>query len=122
MKKVFIGLTALVVLVIAALVILATVDFNRLGKDSVYVQITEDGEIEKFTTSNGEVMAMYWYKQPAYKENGEAVDVQFSAGKNLRHDAYLKLYVKKGNEVTSYDEVSYEELPDKVKEQLVAQN
>ncbi|MCT6924493.1 YxeA family protein [Metasolibacillus sp.] len=122
MKKVFIGLTSLIVLVVAALVIIATVDFNRLGKDAVYVQITGDGDIEKFTASDGEVMMMYWYKQPAYKESGEAVDVKFSAGKNLRQDAYLKLYVKKGNEVTSYDEVSYEELPDKVKEQLVAPN
>lgn len=68
MKKVFIGLTSLIVLVVAALVIIATVDFNRLGKDAVYVQITGDGDIEKFTASDGEVMMMYWYKQPAYKE------------------------------------------------------
>ncbi|WP_042470232.1 YxeA family protein [Bacillus ndiopicus] len=118
MKKVFIVLASLIAVVIAGLVIIATVDFNRLGKNYVYVQIAGDGEVEKYTASNGEVLEMYWYKQPAYKENGEAINVEFSATKNLRHDAYLKLYVKNGNEVTSYDEVTFDELPEKVKEKL----
>ncbi|KYG89234.1 YxeA family protein [Metasolibacillus sp. FSL H7-0170] len=118
MKKVFIALASLIIVVIAGLVVIATVDFNRLGKEAVYVQITGDGEVEKFTTASGEVMATYWYKQAAYKENGGVVEVEFSANKNLRHDAYLKLYVKSGKEVTSYDEISYDELPEKVKEKF----
>lgn len=37
MKKLFITLGVLVALMIVALVVLATVDFNRMGKDNAYV-------------------------------------------------------------------------------------
>ena len=44
--------------------------------------------------------------------------LKFSAHKNLRQDAYLKLYVKKETEVTSFDEVKFHELPAKVQDQM----
>lgn len=115
------GLTvalSFVVLIAAALLIVTKVDFNRLGKEEVYTKITEDGIVDKQTTSNGQVYESYIYNQPAYKENGEETIVEFTATKNLRHDAYLKLYIKDGNVVTSYDEVTYDELPAKVQEKF----
>ncbi|MER2190819.1 MAG: YxeA family protein [Solibacillus sp.] len=118
MKKLFITLGALVAILIAALVVFATVDFNRMGKDHVYVQITTDGEVETYTDNNGAVYKTYWYELPAYTADGEEQTVKFSAQKGLRQDAYLMLYMKNGNEVTSYDEVQFEELPAKVQEKL----
>lgn len=118
MKKIFIVLGAVTALMIVALVVLATVDFNRLAKDNVYVQITTDGQLETFTASDGAVYETYWYEQPAYTAAGEEMTVEFSAQKNLRHDAYLMLYMKDGNEVTSYDEVQFDDLPKAVQEKL----
>lgn len=116
MKKVFLGIGALFILFVAGLVVLMTVDFNRLNKEAYYVHITTDGEVEEFKANNGEIWKSYWYEVPAYDKNGDEQTLKFSAQKNLRHDAYLKLYVKKETEVTSYDEVKFHELPTKVQE------
>lgn len=118
MKKAFLGIGALLMLFIAGLIILMTVDFNRLNKDAYYVQITVDGEAEEYKADNGEIFTTYWYESPAYNDKGEEKTLKFSAQKNLRQDAYLQLYVKKEAEVTSYDEVQFNELPVKVQEQL----
>lgn len=118
MKKLLIAVGFVFVLLVAGLVVLATMDFNRLGKDHYYVQITTDGERERFVASDGAVYESYWYTLPAYNEKGEEQIVKFSAQKNLRKDAYLMLYLKKGDEVTSFDEVQAADLPEKVKEKL----
>lgn len=118
MKKLFILLGALVAFMIAALVVLATVDFNRIGKDNAYVQITMDGEVETFKTGDGAIYETYWYELPAYTAEGEQLTLKFSAQKNLRHDAYLMLYLKNDDEVSSYDEVQFEDLPAAVQEKL----
>ena len=78
MKKVFIALVVVLGLIIAGLVVITTVDFNRLGKDHVYVQIISDGEEEKTTISSGEVFLSYWYDLTAYDENGNPVQVKFT--------------------------------------------
>lgn len=118
MKKLFIAFGVVITLLVAGLVVLATVDFNRLGKENVYVHITEDGVEDRFVTSDGAVYMSYWYEQAAYDKNGKEVQVKFSADKNLRHDAYLMLYIKNGDEVTSFDEVQFDELPVKVQAQF----
>ncbi|WP_274308794.1 YxeA family protein [Solibacillus daqui] len=118
MKKLFIAFGFVVALLVAGLVVLATMDFNRLGKDHVYVQITEDGVEDRSVATDGTVYMSYSYEQVAYDEDGKEVLVKFSASKNLRHEAYLMLYTKDGNEVTSYDEVQYDVLPAKVKAQF----
>ncbi|TQS71831.1 YxeA family protein [Ornithinibacillus gellani] len=115
MKKI-IGIGVVLLLVIV--VILARVDFNRLGKDHVYVQIGEPANIEEQKIDTGEIITRYWYELPAYDEEGNVVDVAFSANKELRQEAYLKLYVKKENEVSSYDEVSWEEIPTAAQQEL----
>lgn len=118
MKKVFFGIGALFILFVAGLVVLMTVDFNRLNKDTYYVHITADGEVEEYKADSGQIYQTYWYELPAFNKNGEEKTFKFSAQKNLRHDAYLKLYVKKETEVTSYDEVKFHELPAKVQDQM----
>ena len=111
MKKVFFGIGALFILFVAGLVVLMTVD-------SYYVHITADGEVEEYKADSGQIYQSYWYELPAFNKNGEEKTLKFSAHKNLRHDAYLKLYVKKETEVTSYDEVKFHELPAKVQDQM----
>ena len=116
MKK---ALGILGVLLVGAIVIFATVDFNRFGKDKAYVQITDAASsVEESKMDSGEIMKRYWYKLPAYKENGDMIEVEFSGAKELRKDAYLMLYIKNGNEVTSYDEVQLNGIPQKAKEKL----
>src|SRR5690625_3433692 len=106
------------ILLVGVVVLLATVDMNRLGKDNVYVQIGDPAYTDEQKLDSGQIMTTYWYELPAYDDNGNMVDVEFSAKKELRQDAYLKLYVRKGKEVTSYDEVSWEEIPKAAQEQL----
>ena len=119
MKKI-IGITIGIVsiLLVAFVVILATVDINRFGKDNVYVQVGDPSYTNEYKIDSGQIVTTYWYELPAYRENGSAVKVEFSAQKELRQGAYLKLYVKEGNEVTSYDEVSWEEVPEAAQEEL----
>ncbi len=119
MKKI-IGITVgiVAILVVAAVLALATVDFNRFGKENVYVQIGDPSYTDEYKIDSGQIMTSYWYELPAYDDNGSVKDVEFSAQKELKQDAYLKLYIKKGNEVTSYDEVSWEEIPGAAQEKL----
>ncbi|MGE7092433.1 YxeA family protein [Lysinibacillus sp. NPDC048646] len=118
MKKVFFGIGALFILFVAGLIVLMTVDFNRLNKDTYYVHITSDGEVEEYKAGDGQILESYWYELPAFNDKGDETTLKFSAQKNLRHDAYLKLYVKKENVVTSYDEVQFEDMPAKVQKHL----
>jgi len=115
MKK-LIGITF--ILLVAAVVILTTVDFNRFGKENVYVQVGDPSYTDEDKLDSGEIMTRYWYELPAYHENGDEMKVAFSAQKELSQGAYLKLYIKNENEVTSYDEVSWEEVPEAAQEEL----
>lgn len=118
MRKVIGFFGVLLVLFVGAIIIIATVDFNRLGKDHIYVQIAGTPTMEETKLNSGEIMREYWYTLPAYKEDGEMIEIEFSASKELRDGAYLMLYVKNGDEVSSYDEVELSEIPQKAKEKL----
>lgn len=118
MKKVIFSLVGVVVFLGAALFAVMSIDFNRLNKENVYVQVPaeEIAEVEEHKLSDGEIMHRYLYTVPAYNEAGEKVAVEFSADRPLREGAYLMLYLKKDTtEVTSYDEVQVADLPEKVK-------
>lgn len=119
MKKVIIssviGIVAVFIIGFAVL----SVDFNRLNKEAYYVQITEDGVLETTKLESGEIMKLYEYKMNAINKDGENKELEFSANKNLKQEAYLKIYVKKGTStVTSYDEVALKDLPEKVEKAL----
>lgn len=111
MKKVVGIITLLFIVLVGGIVALATVDINRFGKDNLYVQIGEYTEVEETRLDSGQIAKRYWYELPSYNEEGEMITVNFSAAKELRMDAYLMIYVKNGNEVTSYDEVQWEDIP-----------
>ncbi|QTD40568.1 YxeA family protein [Sporosarcina sp. Te-1] len=115
MKKGMIITVTSVVLLTGIVLVLAKIDFNRMGKDNAYYQVPAPESIEETKLDSGEIMITYWYTGSAYKENGEEINVEFFASKELRHGAYLKLYLKKGAVVTSYEEVKLPDIPDKVK-------
>lgn len=119
MKKLVGVAVFLGIMVIGALVILRFVDFNQLGAEAYYVQITDDGKVEKTTIDTGEVFETYWYNDyKIYNDKGEGQVVNFSAQKNLRQGAYLKVYYKDNKGITSYEEVQEADVPAKAKEQL----
>lgn len=118
MKKGYFGIGALLVLFVVALLVLMNVDFNRINKDHYYLQITKDGEVEEYKLDSGEIGKTYWYELPSYNEDGNEQTLKFSAQKNLRKGAYLKLYVQDGKKVTSYNEVQFDEIPKKAQEKL----
>lgn len=117
MKKFLLTIAILFVVCLGALYALMTIDFNRMGADHYYVQITQDGEVSETRTGNGKVYKDYNYTLPAYNKDGKERELEFMAQKNLRKDAYLKMYVKKDG-VSSYDEVKFDEIPEKAQAKL----
>ncbi|CAH0249562.1 hypothetical protein SRABI96_03143 [Peribacillus sp. Bi96] len=97
---------------------LSKMDFNRMNASNYYLQITEDGVQHETKLDDGSVMNSYSYKLDATNADGETLLLEFTAQKNLRKDAYLKMYVKNGDEVSSYDEVKLEEIPEKAQKKL----
>ncbi len=63
----------------------------------------------------------YLYTQPAYDDKGNAKDVTFGSNKVLREGAYLKLTLSPVRGVTDWEEVSFEDMPDKVREKFSGQ-
>lgn len=119
MKKGIIGFLVSVIVIIGVAYAVLSIDFNRINKDTYYVQITKEGLLQKDKLDTGEVMETYNYKLDAVSKEGREKVMEFTANKNLKKNAYLKLYVKKNsNTVSSYDEVNEKDLPEKVKEKI----
>lgn len=114
MKKGIIAGLALIVVLIG----LMNIDWNRLGKQALYVQVGEVTDVDETTLDSGEVVRRYVYTTRALTKDGDTQAVTFTAAKELRNGAYLKLYVKDDDEVTSYDEVAVEDIPAAAREQL----
>ncbi|QDS33957.1 YxeA family protein [Brevibacillus brevis] len=120
-KTTIIVLSVILALIIGAVFLLQNVNFNRLGADEYYVQINKEGQKNEVTLDNGEKFTTYDYTLLGYNENGEEKTLTFMAMKELRKDAYLRVFVKEEKGVTSYQEVKLDELPDKAKEKLANQ-
>lgn len=101
-----------------------SLDKNKIGKTKMYVHITENGKEVNEKGSDGETYSRYFYKLKAYDKNGKEDSVTFSAGKNLKLDAFLRVYVtdktdSKGNkEIGTFEEVKASEIPQEAKEKL----
>jgi len=118
MKKVFGIIGALILLVVVGMVLLTTIDINRIGKNNVYIEVIEPTEVEEEKINSGEIVKNYWYEQKAFDTKGNEVAIEFFALKELRKGAYLKLYLGKNNEVSSYDEVEWGDIPSDPQEKL----
>ncbi|MEK4712394.1 YxeA family protein [Sporosarcina sp. FSL K6-1540] len=117
MKKVFAAI-AIIVVIIGFLIALRSVGFNRLGAESYYVQITESSTKLEDQSPSGELYVRYEYTLPAFDKKGNEKEFTFTGDHELRKDAYLELFIKKGKGVTSYQEVKKEEIPAKAKDML----
>ena len=118
MKKFLIVVGVLFALGIVGIFAITKLDFNRMNADNYYLQITEDGIPHDYKLDDGSVMTTYSYQLNATNADGQTIPLEFTAQKNLRKDAYLKMYVKEGDQVSSYDEVKLEDIPQKAQKQL----
>ncbi|WP_338751424.1 YxeA family protein [Bacillus sp. FJAT-52991] len=118
MKKLWISIGTLVALFVGFILFIQNVNLNRLGAESYFVKITTDGKKIEDVTDTGEKWTSYEYELEGVNEKDEVKTLNFTSHKQLRHDAYLEVFVKDENEVTSYQEVQQAELPDKVKKKL----
>ena len=67
-------------------------------------------KIEKVSSSDN---MKYEYTLDCYNENGKKRELKFKTSRELKEDAFLKLEVKTFG-VHSWEEVQYNELPEKV--------
>lgn len=118
MKKKIIGVLVAIAVIVGGLVILQNVNFNRLGAEQYYTQIIGQGKILKSKDDNGVTYVSYEYKLPGFDKDGQQKTLTFTAQKQLRENAYLTLFVKDDEGVTSYQEVSKEDIPKKASEKL----
>ncbi|MEF7637102.1 YxeA family protein [Bacillus thuringiensis] len=95
-------------------------DINRMGKDEYYVQITVDGIEYNGKSDDGEPYKHFEYKLKGFDKDGKEKELEFNAQKNLRKDAFLRVYYSDKKGVTAWEEVKKDELPAKVKEKLGA--
>ncbi|HDR4725172.1 YxeA family protein [Bacillus cereus group sp. Sample62] len=58
------------------------------------------------------------YKITGFDKDGKEKELEFDAQKNLRKDAFLRVYYSDEKGVSSWEEVEKDELPAKVKEKL----
>ncbi len=106
------GIFAFVVIVGGLYMLLPEEDRDHLNplipKENLYVRINE---------SPVPVGPRFEYTLTGYTDEGEKREVTFSAGKVLKENAYLKIVVK-GSFVEEWEELSFEQLPEKIKEKL----
>ncbi|MGX7164794.1 YxeA family protein [Enterococcus massiliensis] len=91
------------------------------GGTSYYTQITTNGEKTTEKATDGRQYTVYIYEnQSAYNEQGEKTTVTLheSREKPLRLKAYLKLIVNPRKGVLRWEEVTKNELPEKVQNKL----
>lgn len=81
---------------------------NPEGKTIYYTMVINDDVKE-----NSE--KRYEYTLDAYTEKGENESLTFTSGKQLREGAYLELYVAPFRGVTYWQEVQFDELPERVR-------
>jgi len=118
MKKLIGLIAAIAVILVGGLLVLQNVNFNRLGAEQYYTQITGPGKILEDKDDKGVKYVSYEYNLPAFDNDGSETTVTFTAQKQLRENAYLTLFLKDDKGVTSYQEVKEDELPKKASEKL----
>jgi len=89
----------------------ATPYYTRIDNTKVQEQTPSGGVIDP--TGGME----YRYALTAYSETGDKTELTFGTSRILREGAYLKLTTLPMRGVTNWEEVAWEDLPEKVREQ-----
>lgn len=109
MKKLFIILIGLTALFLTAC---SPQPLQTIGATKYYVEIDGAGQ-----PNDDEQYTRYEYNLTGYNKDGESKELYFTAGKELRENAYLMIYAKK-DKIITYEEVAKADIPDKAKELL----
>lgn len=115
MKKLLITIGIGAALLAAGLFVLRNVNVNQIGADQYYTKIIGQATELEDKGPDGTIYTRYEYELLAHDSDGNKEVLTFTANKPLREDAYLRLYVKDEKGVTSYEEVSVEDLPKSMK-------
>jgi len=91
---------------------------NPFMKGTDYFTVVADSYKEqKDTTSDGKEYTSYLYKLPGIDKDGNKKELEFTAHKVLRKDAYLAVSIK-ANIVTHWEEVQASDIPTAAKPAL----
>lgn len=82
-----------------------------IGQTNYYTRIDNTKIVELDASDD----MNYEYTLDCYKENGKKKEIKFKTSRKLREDAYLKLEYMEISGVHSWEEVEYNELPEKVR-------
>lgn len=110
MKKAIIGILVFLIVLGGLYYLFEDNRFKKIGADIYYVQII--GEGKQVSDSD-----LYEYTLTGYDQGGMEKTITFKGLKQLRQEAYLKVYVKPDG-VVSYTEVQKSEIPAKASENL----
>lgn len=83
-------------------------------QNSNYYTIIDNSKYERIDDNDFN----YKYTLPCYDEEGNKKEISFETSRELRSDAYIKIKYMITRGVISWEEVKYEELPNKVKEKF----
>lgn len=92
-------------LILALLTTCSPQQMQTIGSDKYYVKIQDEGE--KYTEQGN---SRYKYELEGFNEDGEGKNLEFTSNHQLKDDAYLRIYYKKG-EVITYEEVESDDIP-----------
>ena len=106
MKK-FATITIAIIIAVVAIFVVFQKNYNRMNADSYYTQIVGDG---KLLADEDPDYNRYEYTLQAFSANKNE-SFTFTATKQLRKGAYLRLYVKGDKGVSSYEEVAFDKIP-----------
>ncbi|MBK5493235.1 YxeA family protein [Bacillus sp. TH13] len=113
---------SIILTTILVLFITLLVSYNLIfsEKKQFYVQITKNGEEGVKKSIDGLAIGKaYIYKLTAFDNNGEEKQLEVRASKNLRKNAFLRVYYSDVEKtVESWEEVTEVKLPLKAKEKL----
>lgn len=116
-KKVMgISIILIIVLIGAVLFIMSkflTTDYNKRGTDKYYLQIV--GEGEAYDSNPGEEEDIrYNYNLPAYDNEGNQKNMEFTSAEPLTEGAYLVVYYRSDKGVTTYEEIQKSAIPEAI--------
>ncbi len=102
----------IIIIVIITIAIFGVLVYTlEYGEDVYYTQI-DNTKIEKISSDDN---MKYKYTLKCYKENGKSKELTFKTSRELKEEAYLKLETRSIGGVHAWEEVQYNELPEKVK-------
>lgn len=95
---------------------------ENYSNKSYYVQIHNNGVIERDDLKSNSLLGLYKYKVEGFDAEGVENHLEFTADHNLRIEAYLKVKKNAKRGVISWGEVKRESIPKKALDNLDKQS